>query len=88
MSEKSDEDQDISTRIKELENEDDDDDDDSEDNNFDISEFAKAAITQPIKKEIIDDVSLDEFHSEVAQYGRVTFWDSRYLEDLEPFEVR
>ena len=35
------------------------------------------------------DVGIKEFdqrYSDRAQYGKVRFWDERYLQDLEPFE--
>lgn len=28
----------------------------------------------------------DDVISDYAQYGRIQFWDERYLNDLEPFE--
>lgn len=28
----------------------------------------------------------DDVISEFAQYGRIQYWDDRYMRDLEPFE--
>ena len=61
--------------------------DDDESEPIDFQQFVKSAMKKEVVAQRIVDIRLEDFRGEVAQYNKVQFWDTRYLEDLEPFEV-
>ena len=43
---------------------------------------------QPVMYDDQVDIHLEDFRHDVAQYGKLSYWDKHYYEDLDPFEVR